>query len=144
MSAVTHSLVEALRSVPEFEALEAPALVEVVGCSANLVWTEGSEVFRAGEPGEAVYIVLSGQVRILEDRDGEEVEVAIIGPGDYFGELSLLLHSAHTKTARALETSELMVVPKESFQALLADQPELAEQFRRKVEARLPVSDQRS
>jgi CRP/FNR family transcriptional regulator len=138
---VSHSLVRALRSVPGFDALDDKGLVEVVGCSANMLWPSGSAVFAAGDPAEALYVVLSGLVRITEDRDGEEAEVARIGAGDYFGELSLLLHTTHTRTARVEEDAELLVVPKDSFQTLLKEEPELASEFRKKVEERLPTPD---
>lgn len=138
---VPHSLVRALRSVPGFDALDESGLVEVVGCSANMLWPAGSFVFRAGEPAEALYVVLSGLVRISEDRSGEDAEVARIGSGDYFGELSLLLHTTHTRSARVEEDAELLVVPKDSFQRLLTEEPDLASEFRKKVEERLPAAD---
>jgi len=141
---VTHSLVGALRSVPGFDALDEKGLVEVVGCSANMLWRAGSSVFSVGERAEALFVVLSGEVRITEGPDGEEVEVARIGAGDYFGELSLLFDSPRSRNARAVEDAELLVVPKDSFQDLLAEEPELASAFRKKAEERLPSSPDRS
>jgi CRP-like cAMP-binding protein len=141
---VPHSLVSALRAVPEFDALDEKGLVEVVGCSANMIWRAGSAVFSPGEPAEALFVVLSGEVRISEDREGEEVEVARIGAGDYFGELALMRDSTRSRNARVVQDAELLVVPKESFQNLLAEEPELASAFRRKAEERLPSSSDRS
>jgi CRP/FNR family cyclic AMP-dependent transcriptional regulator len=135
---IVHSLVAALRNVPEFGGLDERTQLRVVGASANLFWPEGSTIFQRGAPAEALYIVLKGAVAVLDETDGREVEAARIGPGDYFGEMSLLLHTTHTKSARAAEDTELMVVPKESFQALLSSTPELAEHFRRKIEQRMP------
>ena len=137
---VTHSLVAALRQVPDFRSLEEHRLLEVVGCSANLYWREGETVFEAGDPAEGLYIVLSGKVTIIEPDAGE---LATIGPGDFFGELSLLLDTTHRRTAKVAEDAEIMVVPKEPFQGLLSDTPELAEQLRRKVEQRQPGSELR-
>ena len=131
---VTHSLVAALRQVPDFRPLDEQRLLDVVGCSANLFWREGEAVFEAGDPAEGLYIVLSGKVTIIEPDAGE---LATIGPGDFFGELSLLLDTTHRRTARVAEDAEIMVVPKEPFQGLLTDAPELAEQLRRKADARL-------
>jgi CRP-like cAMP-binding protein len=136
---VKHSLVSALAAVPDFAALDDRALLRIVGASANLVWAESSVVFEKGSRAEALYIILSGRVRIFDPGEGggEEVEIATLGPGDYFGELSLLLHTRHSKTASALELTELMVLPKESFQELLASSADLAEHFRRKLQTRL-------
>ena len=130
---VHHSLVTALRAVPVFESFEEHDLLELVGTSANLCWPAGSTVFEAGAEAEALYIVLSGRVRISQD----EREVAEIGPGHFFGELSLLMHTMHTRTATTLEDSELMVLPKVSFQDLLARNKEVAAHFRRTAEERL-------
>ena len=130
---VHHSLVTALRAVPVFERFDDHDLLELVGTSANLCWPAGAAVFEAGDEAEALYIVLSGRVRISEDGR----EVAEIGTGHFFGELSLLMHTTHTKTATAIEDSELMVLPKVSFQDLLVRNKEVAAHFRRTAEERL-------
>ena len=136
---VTHSLVKALRTVPDFAPLGDEDLLRIVGASTNLFWPAGSLVFARGSEAEALYVILTGKVRIFEVIEGTEVEVSVIGPGDSFGELSLLLHTTHTKDARAEEDTELMVVPKESFQGLLARHPDLATHFRKRLAERLPV-----
>ncbi len=133
---VSHSLVDALRSIPDLASLEDAILLEIVGASANLYWSAGSRIFEAGEPAEELYIVLSGRVRIFQPDDDEERDVATIGPGDYFGEHALLLHTSHTMTAEAAENSELMVVPRDPFQSILDANPEFARQLRRKLESR--------
>lgn len=135
---VAHTLVKALRGVPDFAEMEEHTLLAIVGASANLWFPSGSTVFERGETGDALYIVLSGAVRIVDEHDEE---IARIEPGDYFGELSLLLHSTHSKTAVASDDTELMVIPKGPFQELLSGSPELASYFRRKVEQRLPASE---
>jgi CRP-like cAMP-binding protein len=136
---ITHSLVKALRGVPDFEALDDHTLLGIVGASVNLSWPAGSVVFEKGAPSEALYVVLSGEVRILDIIDGQEREVSRVGPGASFGELSLLLQTTHTKKAEALEDCELMVIPEESFQELLDSNEELSARFRRRVEERVPV-----
>jgi CRP-like cAMP-binding protein len=136
---VTHSLVSALRVVPAFAALDERTLVRIVGASANLFWSAGGSVFEMGTPSDALYIVLSGEVGIFDEVDGEEVELGRICPGDFFGEISILLYTTHSKIARALEDTELMVLPKESLQELLAANPALGDHFRRKIEERFPT-----
>jgi potassium efflux system protein len=138
---IRHSLVSALAAVPDFAALDDRTLLQIVGASANLVWSANSVVFEKDSPSEALYIILSGRVQIADVVDSEQVEVATLEPGDFFGELSLMLHTKHTKTARALEDAELMVLPKESFQELLAANADLADHFRRKLETRLAVPE---
>lgn len=134
---ITHSLVKALRGVPGFDLLDDHTLLMIVGASVNLVWPKGRVVFTRGTPGEALYVVLSGEVRI---HDGDK-EIARIGPGDYFGEMSLLLHTMHTKDVEATEDSELLVLLKESFRSLLESSPDLDALVRRRLRERLPASD---
>ncbi len=138
---VTHSLVKALRAVPDFAALDDSALLAVVGASANLFWPAGAVVFEPGAASDALYVVLSGRVRIFDLVDGTEHEVTVLGPGGFFGEDSMLLHRAHSKHAQAAEDSELMVVPRESFQALMLDNPDLVATLMAQVEARRAPAD---
>lgn len=130
---VTHSLVNALRAVPSLGSLEERTLLAIVGESANLAWSAGSKVFEKGTAGDGLYIVLSGGVRIVGD-DGSDV--AVLAPGAYFGEFSLLLGTDHQHDVVALEDTELMVVPKECFDSIVAANPELATSIRETVETR--------
>jgi CRP-like cAMP-binding protein len=136
---VTHSLVKALRAVPDFASLDDRTLLKIVGASVNLFWPAGRYIFEKASPAEALYVVLSGRVRIFDIVDGKEQEVSRVGTGDSFGELSLLLRTTHTKNAMAVEDSELMVVPRDEFEALLSSNPEVAEHFQRKLEERTPI-----
>jgi CRP-like cAMP-binding protein len=131
---ISHTLVRALGAVPAFSGLDDATLCSIVGASSNLVWRSGSPIFRDGEPAEALYIVLSGSVRVLE---GDGREVARFGPGDFFGERSLLQQTSHSRRAEAIEDSEVMVVPKQPFEDLLADDPALGAVVREAMERRL-------
>lgn len=133
---VQHSLVKALRSVPDFASLDDRTLLRIVGASMNLFYGAGSMVFETGEPSEGLYIVLSGEVRIYDE---QEAEVSTAGPGQSFGELSLLLETTHTKNARAEQDTELMVIPEASFKEMLELDPDLAALFRRRLEERMPM-----
>jgi CRP-like cAMP-binding protein len=136
---VTHSLVKALRTVPDFAALDDHTLLRIAGASVNLFWQAGSTIFEKGAPSEALYIVLSGAVSIVEPVDGDEQEISRVGPGNSFGELSLMLRTTHKRTARAVEDTELLVVPESSFEELVGSNPDLEALFRRRLEERMPV-----
>jgi CRP-like cAMP-binding protein len=121
--------------VPGFDALDDRVLLGVVGDSANLFWREGSVVFEQGSPGDGLYVVLSGAVRILGDNGAE---VNVLRGGDFFGEFSLVLDTDHMNDVVAAEDTELMVVPKESFERLIASSSDLGDRVRQKLEERLP------
>jgi CRP-like cAMP-binding protein len=135
---ISHSLVTALRAVPSFASLDDAALLALVGDSSNLIWSAGSFVFQADSEADALYILLSGRVRIL-DRAGRELSV--LGSGDYFGEFSLLLGTSHQHDVEVVEDVELMVVPKERVDELLASNPALADEIRRRLEERVAANE---
>jgi CRP-like cAMP-binding protein len=136
MQSITHSLIKALKGVPGFDALPESYLVEIAGASINLLWPKGTFVFTKGSPADALYIVLEGAVRIYDEVDDSEIEIARTGPGEYFGENSLLMETTHTKNVQAVEDTELLVLSKESFGRLLASNPHLEKQIRERSETR--------
>jgi CRP-like cAMP-binding protein len=133
----SHTLVKALESVPSLALCDEETLLEIVGDSINLVWPAGHTVFENGTPSSGLFIVLSGCVRVLGTSGSELAE---LGPGEHFGELSLLFGTTHQHTVETLEDCELMVLPKERFDELLADNPRLAEEIRRKAEERMAIN----
>ena len=133
---ITHSLVKALRTIPGFELFDDDALLRIVGASVNLAWPAGGTIFEKGSPGEVLYIILSGEVRIYDKIDGEEVEIARTKAGDFFGEMSLMLDTVHTKYAEAVTDTELLILMKDPFRSLLDKNPELDALVRRRLEER--------
>lgn len=132
----THSLVTALQEVTDFAELDTGNLIQAVGKSANLLWSAGSVIFECGDPADAVYVVLSGRVRISTGEEDDDT-IAEVGPCDYFGEQAALLRTTHSASAMAVEDCELMVIPKEYFKGLLDADAEAADRVRRRVEHRL-------
>ena len=135
--AQAHTLVQALRAVPSLGVCDEQTLLQIVGGSVNLVWPAGQTVFRNGTPSSGLFIVLSGRVRVLGTSGAELAE---LGPGEHFGELSLLLGTTHQHTVETLEDSELMVLPKECFDVLVADNPQLADAIRCKADERMAMN----
>jgi CRP-like cAMP-binding protein len=138
---VPHSLVQTLRAIPDFATLDQEDLLQIVGESMNLFWRDGSRVFSQGTAGEALYVILGGRIAIHDGDSTEGRVVAELGPGDFFGELSLLLNTTHSKTATAISDCEILVLPKEAFVELLAANPALQAHFNEVLEesARHPV-----
>jgi len=130
---VTHSLVSALQDVPGFEVLDEHLLLALIGDSANLYWPVGSVVFERGGPSDGLYIVITGRVHVLAE-DGSVL--AELGPGDFFGEMSLLFGRGHRHDVRVETPAELMVVPKEKFDELVGSQPDFGRYVRAKAEER--------
>lgn len=133
MKPISHTLVKTLRGIPDFESLDEETLLRIAGESMNLFWREGSTIFAPGDRGDALFVVMSGEVAI-QGEDG--LEIAHQSAGDFFGEMSLLLNATHSKRAVALSDCEILVLPKEAFTSLLEENPSLSEHFEEVLRSR--------
>lgn len=78
----------------------------------NLYFKAGDIIFRQGYPGDNAYIVISGQVEIVDMiPDGPEFRIAVLDAGQMFGELALLDDKPRSATARAITDVTLQIVP---------------------------------
>lgn len=84
-------------------------------------------IFTENMPAEALYIIKSGSVRIsMMAGEGEELGLLLLGPGEFFGELSLVQESNRLVTARAETAAELLLLTRVDFQALIDLEPRAA------------------
>jgi sigma-B regulation protein RsbU (phosphoserine phosphatase) len=102
----------------------------------------GQVLFKEGEPGESLYVVLEGRLQILLAMDSpDEKQIALLGPGEFIGEMSLLIPDrARTASARAAEASRLWQMTRADFDALLVRQPQLAYVMVRTLTKRLDAT----
>jgi len=100
--------------------------------------SRGQVIFAEGEPGDSLYIVVRGKVKIgRRAADGRENMVAVMGPSDLFGELSLFDPGPRTATATALTPARLAALDHSALRPWIADRPEIAEQLLRVLARRL-------
>ncbi|MDQ6874308.1 MAG: Crp/Fnr family transcriptional regulator [Actinomycetota bacterium] len=98
----------------------------------------GETVFAEGEPGDSLYIVLSGKVKVgRRASDGRENMLAIMGPSDMFGELSSFDPGPRTATAVAVTDVRLARLRHASLRPWMAQRPQIAEQLLRVLARRL-------
>jgi small-conductance mechanosensitive channel len=84
-------------------------------------------LFQEGDPGDAFYIILSGSVEVFVEQLNKHLTQ--LHPGQFFGELSLMLGIPRTATVRAVEETILFVINHKGFENLLQEHPELAEEI---------------
>jgi hypothetical protein len=119
----------ALRRIKLFERLEEPQLeafshyLETVNCP------QFSHIVRQGQRGEAMYLVLEGELRALSIVEGKESPLTTIPAGDWFGEISLLDHGPRSADVIANKDSILLKLSSEAFERLLREAPALAIPF---------------
>jgi CRP/FNR family cyclic AMP-dependent transcriptional regulator len=84
-------------------------------------YKDGALVFRQGQRGDRMYIVMSGAIRIFREDRGVETTLAQLGFGETFGELALFDHHPRSASARAIGDTELRVITHEEFLELDCD-----------------------
>ena len=104
-----------LRSIPMFAALGPAELERLAAAADEESVTSGSAICVQGEPGERFYLLERGTARVV--RDG--VDVASLGSGDFFGEISLLRDIPRTATVEAASNLDLLVLEREPFLAAI-------------------------
>jgi ATP-binding cassette subfamily B protein len=95
---------------------------------------KGAVLIRQGEVGDRLYIVKSGEARVVRGEVGRETVLAYLGPGDYFGERALILGEPRFASVVAVSDVECFSLNREGFDSLLTCAPQLHEQFRRRLE----------
>jgi NADH dehydrogenase len=89
----------------------------------------GQQVFRQGDLGDRVYIILEGEADVVRESDGGEQVLARLGAGEYFGEMALLSDATRNATVRCVTRMNTLSLPKQEFTALAANLPELRATF---------------
>ncbi|HEX9445666.1 MAG TPA: cyclic nucleotide-binding domain-containing protein [Candidatus Binatia bacterium] len=115
-----------LASVPLFSGLNRHQLGKLLVKLFEKRYAAGETIFREGDPGKALFIVLDGKVSIVRTSDGVEKPLALLTPAAYFGELALIDDQPRFAAARADEDSLLLILYKSHFDDLIEGQKALA------------------
>ena len=95
-----------------------------------VTYPKGKTVFAQGQPSDAVMYIQKGGIKIsVVSRTGKEAVVAMLGPGDFFGEGALSGQPIRIATATATTVSTVLVIEKAAMLQLLRDEPTLSERF---------------
>ena len=96
----------------------------------------GQYVFRQGELGDRLFIILSGEAEVLRADEQGETLLARLGAGQCFGEMALVQQQARNASVRCAQTMDVLSLPKEEFAVLAANLPDLRRSFERLTEQR--------
>jgi len=94
--------------------------------SINRSYAQDDIVFTENEPGRELYIIQSGRVKITKMVDGQEVMLAVLQPGDIFGEMALLDNKPRSATSVCAEDCTMLAINKVNFESMVKAQPQLA------------------
>jgi CRP-like cAMP-binding protein len=119
--------VEQLSKVDLFAGLKPEALDLIAKVASQEIHALGTKIFQHGDAGDKLYLILEGKVRISRDVPGMgEEALAVLGPGQVFGEMALLDESPRSADARVHERCRLLAIPKDGFDDLLFLHKDLA------------------
>lgn len=120
-------LTSPLARIQLFAGLSRPSLDLVASIATEEQHPRGTVLFRVGDPGDALYLILSGRVRISREVPGMgEEALTILGPGEGFGELSVVDSGTRSADAHIHEDAVLVKIKKDAMEHLLFMHRDLA------------------
>jgi CRP-like cAMP-binding protein len=117
----------ALRRSGLFTACDDAALDSIVRVLRIRRFRRGETIFHQGDPGDALFVIASGSVKVVlpSDEGAEPAIVAILGAGEFFGELAILDGAPHSATIVTVEPTETLVLHRDAFLGLIDSDPGL-------------------
>ena len=125
----TLSLMERIlffRRVPLFANLSPSDLKQVAAIAEEESFENGDILVQEGEVGDVMFIIVSGEVRVIASKDQKEVELARRKVGEYVGEIALISKQSRIATVVAVGTVHTLFINQKSFESLLRDRPDVS------------------
>jgi CRP-like cAMP-binding protein len=123
-AASTESLADWLQAIPIFEEIERKHLEAVAAMARTRIYARGETVVREGDAGDSVFAIRRGSLKVsIAETGGRVTTLGIMGPGEIFGELSLLDGRPRSATVTALTRARLVVIERDAFWKLLQSTP---------------------
>jgi CRP-like cAMP-binding protein len=124
--------IELLKRAPLFAQCSKKELAQVALLADEIDMREGKVLTREGEPGREFFVLIEGEADVV--RDG--VEVNVMGPGDFFGEIALVSNRPRTATVTATSPVRLLVVTDRAFRELMRNMPSIQDKVLAALAAR--------
>lgn len=133
-----------LRRVRLFSSLSEQQLEVLAAGSVRRNYPKGRTIVAEGEPSQSLYVLLSGRAKVQRsDSEGKEVILAVLGPGECFGEMSLIDDEPRSASVITLESCDFMSINKDSFKAMLVQSHDIAMQIMKGLIRRLREADKK-
>ncbi|MDH5181870.1 MAG: cyclic nucleotide-binding domain-containing protein, partial [Gammaproteobacteria bacterium] len=118
-----------LRGVSFLRYLPASSLAELQAEAALVSLLPGGMILQEGEPGDAIYILIHGAARVIQERDGQQYNIALLGAGDYFGEWSVLTGAPRTASVQALSHVQAIRIDREALLYFIQRYPDVRDRI---------------
>ncbi|QDQ29341.1 Crp/Fnr family transcriptional regulator [Chitinimonas arctica] len=113
-----------LKQIPLFYGLSDDELAHIEASAVAKTYPKGTIIINEGDAGSSMFLLMQGRLKVfVSDSNGKEYVLAVLGPGEYVGELSLLDDEPRTASVETEEQSTFLVIQKEDFLALLHNHP---------------------
>lgn len=89
-------------------------------------FSAGTLILKEGSTGEEIFFIVTGKVKVFKTINNEEIELAILGPDEFFGEMSMFNQSKRSASVKAIEDSKIMVGNRKIFIATIRKDPNKA------------------
>jgi CRP/FNR family cyclic AMP-dependent transcriptional regulator len=133
-----------LRNVPLFSVLPEGQLQLLTQVLSRKAYPKNSTIIAAGDPTDAMYIVVSGRLKvIMSDKEGQEVILAILNQGEFFGEMGLIAQAPRSATVTTIESCELLTITRADFTKCLQGNFDLTMNVIRGLVKRLREADKK-
>jgi len=143
MQPATQMTLEALRSVPLFASLDDDAARDLRSLLSDKNVPQNTRLFRQGDKGDAMYLIERGRVRIsIRDDDDQEVILAELAQGDFFGEMSIIDGRQRSADAKVIEDAQFAILSREAFLSFVRNNPDVALEMLSALTDRLRRTDE--
>ena len=121
--------IDIVKKFPLFNECTNAELIKIANTMHKVSFNAGDVVFKKGDPGDALFLIREGEVEILAPAPGgEDTEdvVAVLGPGELFGEMALVEREPRSATVRAKSDAKLWRIKRDYFEDLMKQDHEMA------------------
>ena len=132
--------VELLRNIPLFAKIEPSKLKLLAFTSQRLTFNPGDSLFKQGDDGDALYVIMEGDADVLVDTPGGQITVATMGKNDFVGDIAVLCDVPRTATVTATSQLTTLRITKDLFFQLVCQFPQIAIEIMRVLAHRLDVT----
>jgi len=106
-------------------------------------YPKGTVLFNEGDPGKQVFVLQSGRVEISKKVGELETTLAMLGPGEFFGEMAIISNKPRSATALVTENSKLLVIDPKTFEGMIRGNAEIALRMIKRLAERLSDADEK-
>jgi CRP/FNR family transcriptional regulator, cyclic AMP receptor protein len=133
-----------LKTIPLFSTLSEDELSIVKGLSVERSYPKGAIILSEGDIGDSLYAIGSGKVKVyIGDSDGREIILKLLGPGDFFGELSVIDKRPRSASVITIEPSTFRILSERAFEECISRMPSIAKHIMQGLAHRVRDADRK-